>query len=486
MTSGLSGDAKDEEFNAMATAPTLEPPSFPPATDVKGADSADQTRSQPCMHNLRTDVDSDIIIRTQEEFMAVAQARLDVDNDTFSELHGPLTSYYAAMVVYLDDYARHKASFWQKQTSENRRTVEWSRKMSEEARSTLLKTSLGSLEQIVTAIWSKEKSRQGGKSKESDGKTPEVADIMNKQLVESEKTITDLRQKLKMAEVRVKNSTTEAEKAKKEKEWQQKAAEEQQRKLKGSFSQKVEERASRRVREEHTTLTERLQAAELKAHKHDEAAVTVVELEKQIKDLTHEKTALQATKSRFGTECRSLKENNEAIQEGYAQVRQEKEEADLRNMELEEELVTVTADRDTLKEVLARKVWNEVAVSEEGTSACVQPIANMGHMTELDRTRRIKEDLQNQLNRLQAEQKAYDERLEDVEGRIALREVDLAEVKGEKEPTQGKREPLFELDHTNSHEQSGESWGQEELSAKPVVSIARRSAFIPQCGLTRC
>jgi hypothetical protein len=155
-------------------------------------------------------------------------------------------------------------------------------------------------------------------------------------------------------------------------------------------------------------------------------------------------------------------------------------------MELEEELVTVTADRDTLKEVLARKVWNEVAVSEEGTSACVQPIANMGHMTELDRTRRIKEDLQNQLNRLQAEHKAYDERLEDVEGRIALREVDLAEVKGEKEPTQGKREPLFELDHTNSHEQSGESWGQEELSAKPVVSIARRSAFIPQCGLTRC
>jgi hypothetical protein len=92
MTSGLSGDAKDEEFNAMATAPTLEPPSFPPATDVKGADSADQTRSQPCMHNLRTDVDSDIIIRTQEEFMAVAQARLDVDNDTLSELHGPLTS----------------------------------------------------------------------------------------------------------------------------------------------------------------------------------------------------------------------------------------------------------------------------------------------------------------------------------------------------------------------------------------------------------
>lgn len=51
-----------------------------------------------------------------------------------------------------------------------------------------------------------------------------------------------------------------------------------------------------------------------------------------------------------------------------------------------------------------------------------------------------------------------------------MREVDLAKLKGEKKPKQRKREPLSELHQTNSHEQFGESWRQEEVSARPVVS----------------
>lgn len=197
-----------------------------------------------------------------------------------------------------------------------------------------------------------------------------------------------------------------------------------------------------------------------------------------VKDLTHERTTLQATKSRLDTECRVLKENNEAIQEGYEQVRQERDEANRRNMELEEELGTVTADRDTLRKELGREGRNEAAASETDTSAQVQFIANTGRMTELDRTRCIKDNLQNQLRRLQTEQKTYAEQLEETERRIAVREVDLAKLKGEKKPKQRKGEPLSELDQTNSHEQSGKSWRQEELGARPVVSRFDFSSFM--------
>lgn len=57
-----------------------------------------------------------------------------------------------------------------------------------------------------------------------------------------------------------------------------------------------------------------------------------------------------------------------------------------------------------------------------------------------------------------------------MERRIAVREVDLAKLKCEQKPKQGKREPLSELSQTNSHEQSGESWRLAELIVRPVVS----------------
>lgn len=96
--------------------------------------------------------------------------------------------------------------------------------------------------------------------------------------------------------------------------------------------------------------------------------------------------------------------------------------------------------------------------------------------------RRIKDNLQGQVDHLQTEQKAYDKQLEEVERRIALCEVDLAKLKSErKKPTPGKQEPLSELHRNNSQkQQSGGRWRQEELSAVPVVGIARHSLLNPR------
>ena len=406
----------------------------------------------------------DIVILTQGEFLSLAQARLRLDSEAFSKLKGHLASYFDAVVEHLDEYARHKTlvHVGDRSSRVDASVIETSKNAAIETRSAFLKVVVTALEKAATSFimsWETSEGTQSTQGNELVSKTSEDSvGMMKKQLLAFETTISDLKKKLKTSEAQATNSAAEAEKVRRETEWQQKASDEQQRKLEGSFSQKVEERVSKRVREEHANLSERLQAAENKALRHDEATVKVTELERQIKDLAYEKTSWLTTKLRLEMESKTLKGNNEAIEEGYQQVRLEKDEANRRIMELEEELGSVTADRDSFME-LARENQKEATASEAGTSAQVQLIANTGRMTELDRTRRIKDDLQNQFERLQAESKTYDQQLEEVEERVAVREMDLAKLKGEekKKGKQGKREPLSELDQTNSHEQSGES-----------------------------
>ena len=256
-TSKGNKDARSTHVTAGAQSPTPNISKVHTTTDTKRPNIIKRGTSHPCAHGISAAGSSNNVIRTAEEFLALAKSLLDLDESTFPKLRGPLTSYHTATVVYLDEYFRYKAAMAAaEKVPMNRDVIENSKRAVEESRSTFLQASLGSLESILTtAIWMKETSTLDAERKDPAVKKPDNgAAISNVQLVEFEKTIANLDHELKASEVAAKNLTAELEKVRSEKDLQKKAFDDQQRKLKGSFSQKVEERVSKRVREEHLAL----------------------------------------------------------------------------------------------------------------------------------------------------------------------------------------------------------------------------------------
>ena len=256
-TSKGNKDARSTHVTAGAQSPTPNISKVHLTTDTKRPNIIKRGTSHPCAHGISAAGSSNNVIRTAEEFLALAKSLLDLDESTFPKLRGPLTSYHTATVVYLDEYFRYKAAMAAaEKVPMNRDVIENSKRAVEESRSTFLQASLGSLESILTtAIWMKETSTLDAERKDPAVKKPDNgAAISNVQLVEFEKTIANLDHELKASEVAAKNLTAELEKVRSENDLQKKAFDDQQRKLKGSFSQKVEERVSKRVREEHLAL----------------------------------------------------------------------------------------------------------------------------------------------------------------------------------------------------------------------------------------
>lgn len=432
----------------------------------------EQATQEPLVHKTSTE-SADLIIRTLDDFLSLAKARIGTSDEIFSMFKGPFANFHAAVVVYLDEYARCKLTLTaQEQARRDEKILQDTKHKVELCRSTFLKTCLGSVQGFLTIVtFSMRTTAPPANCKESHIKQPENDIALSAaRLIEFENTIVNLKEKLEASEALAKSLALELDQVRKEKEWQHKASEDQQRKLEGSFSQKVEERVTKRVREEQSAVAARLAIAETKARKYDAATVKIDDLEKQVSEMAHEKVTWVATRLKLENETKTLREDKIAIQQGYDQVRKEKDEAELRIMELEEQLGAVAADLDVSKSNFGLENQGGAVPVIGATASEIQIVANNGQDIGMDRLTRIKENLGYQYPKSRKEQRAPPEELGGVEKQMAIQEVELAKHNnGEEQDRRHTRQLPSQLKRADHGTQPGDSSRPKELKTKSAV-----------------
>jgi hypothetical protein len=226
--------------------------------------------------------------------------------------------------------------------------------------------------------------------------------------------------------------------------------------MNNKYYKDIEARVEDRVRRDKSRLAE----AEAKSHQYDAVKTDHSRLQDELQKAVSEIERFKAAKLDFDVRFTDLKKKEQATQQGYEQMRERKQESDMRAVTLEAQLRVVEADmeeaRDSLRasdSSVALPSQEEAAETSQSKSSTIEIVKYNQQLTETDRldmiARRWRNDLQSAVEQhlqsaveqhLQSaveQQETYRESLQDTEAQIVLAIKQLEELQGP--TTRGKQ-----------------------------------------------
>ena len=206
----------------------------------------------------------------------------------------------------------------------------------------------------------------------------------------------------------------------------------------------VESQVEDRMRQEKANFAARLQDAEAKAQQHDSDAVKIGELQKRLKDALLEKELHLSTKLDLVTKNKELQEEKKAMQQGYEQMRQAKEEAEARAAALGEELRTIQSSIPRQLTHPPTDVFDNTESRIGGTdalgdhcSSTFQFIKPSEQITEADRLDMIALKWRKSVSKAEGEQAKHARALEDIEVQIGIATRKLEKLQSQRKRRTG-------------------------------------------------
>ncbi|KAF1357366.1 hypothetical protein EJ07DRAFT_157671 [Lizonia empirigonia] len=186
----------------------------------------------------------------------------------------------------------------------------------------------------------------------------------------------------------------------------------------------IEIQVKERVQQEKMKTTARLCKIEAKAQQHDTSKAETLELQKQLRDLTCKIDVHIAARAELEDQYRKLKEKEEATQQGYDQMRQDKHEAETRAATVEADLCTLRTELNVLQATLA---CNETACKESeqttgsqgANSSTIKILTHSKQLTEADRLDMIANKWKSDLRLAETELQRKETALKDTNTEIA-------------------------------------------------------------------
>lgn len=210
--------------------------------------------------------------------------------------------------------------------------------------------------------------------------------------------------------------------------------------MNNKYYKDIEARVEDRVRRDKSRLAE----AEAKSHQYDAVKTDHSRLQDELQKAVSEIERLKAAKLDFDVRFADLKKKEQAIQQGYEQMRERKQESDMRAVTLEAQLRVVEADmeeaRDSLRasdSSVALPSQEEAAETSQSKSSTIEIVKYNQQLTETDRLDMIARRWRNDLQSAVEQQETYRESLQDTEAQIVLAIKQLEELQG---PTTGGKQ----------------------------------------------
>ena len=202
--------------------------------------------------------------------------------------------------------------------------------------------------------------------------------------------------------------------------------------MNNKYYKDIEARVEDRVRQDKSRLVE----AEAKSHQYDAVKTDHARLQDEHQKAMGEIERLKAAKLDSDARFADLKKKEQATQQGYEQMCERKQEADMRAATLEAQLRVLEADMEEARESLracdssALPSQEEAAQRSQSISSAIEIVTYNQQLTEADRLDMIARRWRNDLQSAVEQQEMFRESLKDTEGQIAAAVKQLEELQG--------------------------------------------------------
>lgn len=202
--------------------------------------------------------------------------------------------------------------------------------------------------------------------------------------------------------------------------------------MNNKYYRDIEARVEDRVRQDKSRLAE----AEAKSHQYDAVKTDHARLQDELQKAGSEIERLKAAKLDSDGRFADLKKKEQATQQGYEQMCERKQEAEMRAATLEAQLRVLEAEMEDVRESLrasdssALPNQEEAAQRSQSTSSAIEIVKYNQQLTETDRLDMIARRWRNDLQSAVEQQEMYRESLKDTEAQIAVALKQLEELQG--------------------------------------------------------
>jgi len=214
------------------------------------------------------------------------------------------------------------------------------------------------------------------------------------------------------------------------------------------YSSDIEAQVAARLQSEKTKSAAYISDIEAKAKRVDAAEKSLAQLQEAIKNVTRERDALAARHSDLDATCKQLRADTVATEQGYEQIRQDKEDCELKLVTVEADLSHAQAQlQDLQAQALHAAKSEETDKSHDVAQAGVSVLNHVEQMTAADRLDMIAQRWRNDLFLAEAEKKECSNPLRVTEDLIAAVTQRLEELS----PSGYPQDPYAAYDVGQSH-----------------------------------